>query len=208
MSIVHSSNTTIVGQPLILTCSASVEESVSGIPMLTWSKDDIELITEYSSGSLNLSFLSLHINDSGVYICTVRLFLPEVGVDVSGVDRVSVTVSISTAVANPASPNDMKTSVTISLSSITADSDTVYPSSTVAVHAGRDEINVMKTSVTTIPPSTVIPVNDDTAIIITGGIVAAVVMIVIVAVATALTLKNVIAAKFQPNERYNFTFNY
>ena len=100
--------------------------------MLMWSKDDIELITEYSSGSLNLSFLSLHINDSGVYICTVRLFLPEVGVDVSGVDRVSVTVSISTAVANPASPNDMKTSVTISLSSITADSDTVYPSSTVA----------------------------------------------------------------------------
>ena len=92
VSIVRSSTTAIAGQPLTLTCSASIQEGIRGIPTLIWTKDNVELITEYSSGSLNLSFLSLHINDSGVYACTARLFIPKVGVDISGVDTASISV--------------------------------------------------------------------------------------------------------------------
>ena len=82
----------LIGQPLTLNCSASIQEGITGTPILTWTKDGVQQTAEFSSGSLVLSFPSLHKTHSGLYICNARLIIPEAGVDVSGTNTTSVLV--------------------------------------------------------------------------------------------------------------------
>ena len=80
------------GQPLTLTCSASIQEGIRGTPVLTWTRDDAILSSDVTSAPPLLSFPSLRTSHAGRYTCTARLSIPEAGVDISG-DR-TTTVSI------------------------------------------------------------------------------------------------------------------
>ena len=93
VSVVHSSNGSILaGEQLILTCSATVQEGTMGSPILTWSRDGVELSAEASSNSLLLRFSPLLTSHGGVYMCTARLAIPEAGVDVTGTNTTAVRV--------------------------------------------------------------------------------------------------------------------
>ena len=91
MSIVHSSDSVTARQPLTLTCSATVQEGIGGTPMLTWTRNGVELSGEERSGSLVFSFSPV-IRDTGEYVCTARLTIPEAGVDISGSNTASILV--------------------------------------------------------------------------------------------------------------------
>ena len=87
MSIVRSSDSVTAGEPLTLTCSATVQEGIRGTPTLMWTKNDIVL-----NGSLSISFSPVLISHAGEYTCTARLTISEAGVDVSGNNTASVFV--------------------------------------------------------------------------------------------------------------------
>ena len=90
VSIALSSSIAVAGQPLTRTCSASVQDGISGTPTLIWTRNGMELPGEGSSGSL--SFSPLHTSHGGVYTCIARLTIPEAGVDVSGTDTIAIVV--------------------------------------------------------------------------------------------------------------------
>ena len=90
MIIAPSSIIVVAGQPFTRTCSASVQDGISGTPTLIWTRNGIELSGEGSSGSL--SFSPLRTSHGGVYTCTARLTIPEAGVDVSGTDTITIVV--------------------------------------------------------------------------------------------------------------------
>ena len=92
ISIAHSSSSVMAGQPLTLTCSTSVQEGVNGSLSVTWTKDDLEQPGEVRSGSVSLHLTPLHTSHSGVYTCTARLIIPEVGVDVTESNMTTVTI--------------------------------------------------------------------------------------------------------------------
>ena len=77
----------MAGQPLTLTCSATVQEGIDVSPTLTWTKDGVE----QSSGSV-LTFDRLLTSHGGVYTCTARLNIPEAGVDVYRTNTTTIVV--------------------------------------------------------------------------------------------------------------------
>ena len=88
----------MAGQSLTLTCSATVQEGISGSPTLMWTKGGVQ----QSTGS-SLTFDPLLTSHGGVYTCTARLTISEAGVDVSGLNATIVRVqsmSISFNIAN------------------------------------------------------------------------------------------------------------
>ena len=80
------------GQSLTLTCSASVQEGIRGTPVLTWTREDASLLSDFISAPPLLSFPSLRTSHAGRYTCTARLSIPEAGVDVSGNSRTNVSI--------------------------------------------------------------------------------------------------------------------
>ena len=92
MSIVRSSDSVTAGEPLTLTCSATVQEGIGGTPTLMWTKNGTVLNGEERSGSLSLSFSPVLISHAGDYTCTVRLTISEAEVDVSGTNTASIFV--------------------------------------------------------------------------------------------------------------------
>ena len=83
----------MAGQSLTLTCSATVQEGISGSPILIWTKGGIQ----QSTGS-TLTFDPLLTSHGGVYTCIARLTIPKAGVDVSGLNATIVRVqSMSTS---------------------------------------------------------------------------------------------------------------
>ena len=92
MSITPFNRLEMAGQPLTLTCSASIQERIRGIPVLTWTKEDTSLSSDVVSAPPVLSFPSLRTSHAGRYTCTARLSIPEAGVDVSGNSRTNVSI--------------------------------------------------------------------------------------------------------------------
>ena len=92
ISIVHSRSSVIVGQPLTLTCSTSIQEGINGSPTLTWTKDGLEQPGVSASGSLSLPIIALHTSHGGVYICTARLIIQKAGVNISESNMTTITV--------------------------------------------------------------------------------------------------------------------
>lgn len=92
MSIVPSSDSVMAGDPLSLTCSATVQEGISGTPTFSWSRDDGALPDDVDDASPLLSFPSLRTSHGGGYTCTARLSIPEAGVNVFDTNSVNVSV--------------------------------------------------------------------------------------------------------------------
>ena len=92
VSIVHSSSSVMAGQPLTLTCSASLQQGIVGSPTLLWTRDGVDQPGEASSDSLSLSFSPLLTSHGGVYTCTARLTIPDARVDVTGTNMTTITV--------------------------------------------------------------------------------------------------------------------
>ena len=92
MSIVRSSDSVMAGDPLSLTCSATVQEGISGTPTFRWSRDDGALPDDVNHTPPFLSFPSLHTSHGGRYTCTARLSILEAGVDVSDTNSVNVSI--------------------------------------------------------------------------------------------------------------------
>ena len=82
----------MAGQPLVLNCSASIQEGIRGTPVLTWTKEDASLSSDVTSAPPLLSFPSLWTSHAGRYTCTARLSIPEAGVDISGVNTTNVSI--------------------------------------------------------------------------------------------------------------------
>ena len=80
------------GQPLTLNCSASIQEGIRGIPVLTWTREDASLSSDITSAPPLLSFPSLLTSHAGRYTCTARLSIPEAGVDIPGVRTTNVSI--------------------------------------------------------------------------------------------------------------------
>ena len=92
VSIVHSSDSVMAGEPLTLTCSATIQEGISGTPTFTWSRDGDALPDDVNDAPPLLTFPSLRTSHGGRYTCTARLSIPEAGVDVSGTNSANVSV--------------------------------------------------------------------------------------------------------------------
>jgi hypothetical protein len=82
----------MAGQPLTLTCSASIQEGIRGTPVLTWTREDASLSSDVTSAPPLLSFPSLRTSHAGRYTCTARLSIPEAGVDISGINTTNVSI--------------------------------------------------------------------------------------------------------------------
>ena len=92
VSIVPRSNVPIMaGQSLTLTCSAVLQEGISGNPTLMWTRD-IDGVADFIVPGSLLTFEPLLTSHGGVYTCTARLTIPEAGVDVSEVNATTVYV--------------------------------------------------------------------------------------------------------------------
>ena len=63
-----------------------------GIPILVWSRDDIELAVGAGSSSISHQFSPLATSYGGMYMCTARLTIPLAGVDVTGSNATNVIV--------------------------------------------------------------------------------------------------------------------
>ena len=122
VTIIHSSGSPVLaGLSLMLNCSAVVQKGILGSPALAWSRDGVELVGEASSGSLLLPFIPVATSHGGVYTCSVRLTIPEAGVEVTGENSTDVIVQ-SMKIANyevphvafPSSFNSIISSSTIS----------------------------------------------------------------------------------------------
>ena len=92
VSIVHSSLSVMAGGSLTLNCSASVQQGITGSPTLMWTRGGDHLPDGASSDGPSLTFDPLLTSHGGVYTCTVRLTIPEAGVDVAGANTTRVVV--------------------------------------------------------------------------------------------------------------------
>ena len=82
----------MAGRTCRLSCSASIQDGISGTPTLTWTREIDGFPNEAISESSLLSFSSLHTSHAGNYTCTARLIIPEAGVDVSGANTTTISI--------------------------------------------------------------------------------------------------------------------
>ena len=76
----------MAGESLTLTCSASLQEGITGSPTLMWTRGGVQ-----QSNEPTLTFDPLLTSHGGVYTCTARV-IPEAGVDVAGANSTNVVV--------------------------------------------------------------------------------------------------------------------
>ena len=103
VSISASSDLTTAGDLFNLTCSAVILNNLISNPILIWSGPGVNQINVQSSSealNLTLSFSPLHTSHGGVYICRVRLLIPEAGVDVSETQTTIINVQSKQFVAS------------------------------------------------------------------------------------------------------------
>ena len=89
----------MAGQPLILNCSASIQEGIRGTPELTWTREDASLSSDVTPSPPLLSFPSLRTSHAGRYTCSARLTIPEAGVDLFGDSTTNVSIRCMYTVA-------------------------------------------------------------------------------------------------------------
>ena len=91
MASVSSVGSSVAGEQLTLTCSVSVLEGASGIPIVEWRGADGSILTNMESGrivvgdpttngsttTVTLQFSPLHTSNAGVYTCQGALSFTE-----------------------------------------------------------------------------------------------------------------------------------
>ena len=92
VSIVHSNVSVMAGESLTLTCSASLQDGITGSPTLMWTGGGNQLPGDASLDGPSLTFAPLNTSHGGLYTCTGRLTIPEAGVDVAGANTARVVV--------------------------------------------------------------------------------------------------------------------